>query len=227
MKIIKLFPENSSEVIAEIASALRKGKVIVIPSDTVYGLAADAGNAEAVRRIFEIKKRLEKKILPLFISSLEMAERIWPIKDEKVKKILEKLWPGKLTAVLKSRHDPALRFPNNKFVSDLIDAFGGPIAETSANISGASPHTNIAEVLQEFEANDLRPDLVVDAGDLPESLPSTVVDFTQTPPKILREGAVSREELNKVFGCGIKNAYARQRNRKINPRRNRTAEAGN
>ena len=199
MEIVKLSPENFNEVVSRTAKLLKEGGVVVLPSDTVYGIAADFKNEAAKRRIFEIKKRPEEKILPVFVSSLEMAEELRPIANEKVREILKKFWPGKLTAVLTSRQEPGLRVPGNTFILSLIEALGGPLAETSANIYGSPHHTKIDELIAELQFSFPQPDLIVDAGDLPDSLPSTVVDFTVDPPKILREGAVSEEELQKAI----------------------------
>lgn len=199
MEIAKLTRDNFTETVENAARLLRAGGVLVVPTDTVYGLAADFRNSAACRMIFEIKKRPAEKILPVFVSSLEMAEQMEPF-TLGVEDILKKFWPGKLTAVLQSMEKPGLRVPDNKFLLTLIEALGGPIAETSANISGSPPHTNIGEVIAEFKQSFPRPDLVVDAGDLPDSLPSSVVDFTVMPPCILREGAISREELERISG---------------------------
>lgn len=202
MKVLKLSPENLEEVIR----ALKNGGVVVIPTDTIYGLVADARNSEALRRIFEIKGRPEEKSLPIFVASIEEAEKFAEI-NERQRKFLASVWPGKVTCVLRLRREVelpegsstsgnvALRVPKHDFALKLLKEFGGPLTGTSANLAGRPGHTKIAELLAEFENAPATPDLIIDAGNLLESLPSTVVDLTQDFPKILREGAVSTAEI--------------------------------
>ena len=93
-----------------------------------------------------------------------------------------------------------VRMPNHDLILKIIEKFGGPIAGTSANVSGEKEHTKIGELIEEFKNLKVQPDLILDAGDLTLSKPSTVLDCTTRPPKILREGAVSEEELKKMTG---------------------------
>lgn len=220
MEVVALAGDNTPEVLRNVLQVLKSGGTAVIPTDTVYGLAADALHSEAVRRVFAIKTRQGKNPLPVFVASLEKAEELARIENGKVREFLEKVWPGKVSCVLKARKEVpqaikaadgtiALRIPNHDFALNLLRAFGRPLTGTSANISGIPPHTKIQELIEEFEKAELKPDLIIDAGDLPESLPSTVVDLTSWPPhlrqgyggqaKILREGAVSKEELKAIL----------------------------
>ena len=210
MNILKLSPEKSEEILEEVLPVLRQGGVVAIPTDTIYGFAADALNLEAVRRIFKIKGRPEEKTLPIFVSSIEEAEKLVEI-NACQRKFLEKVWPGKVTCVLKAKDvlppevlakdgTVALRIPKYDFVSRLLKAFGGPLTGTSANLSGNTPLRKIKEIIAECATSDVaQPDIIVDAGDLPNSEPSTVVDLTITPLKILRPGAVLEEELQKMI----------------------------
>ncbi|MDP3784643.1 MAG: L-threonylcarbamoyladenylate synthase [bacterium] len=200
MKILKLSQEKFEEIIRETISVLCRGGVVAIPTDTIYGFAADALNPAAVQKVFEIKGRPEEKSLPIFVESIETAEKLAEI-NARQRKFLEKVWPGKLTAVLKAREGNtiALRIPNHDFVLKLLQEFGGPLTGTSANISGQAGHTKINELISEFEGAPQKPDLIIDAGDIPPSEPSTVVDLTKWPPAILRPGAVSEKELQKIL----------------------------
>jgi L-threonylcarbamoyladenylate synthase len=152
--------------VEEIVRRLKKGGVVEIPTDTVRGLACDYYNKAAEEEIFRIKKRPKEKILSIFVSSIDEVKKIVPV-SERQEKFLKKVWPGKITCVLK-KDVGGFRIPNDKFVLGILKKFGGPLLQTSANISGESP-----------------------VG----GLPSTVVDLTVWPPKILREGAVSKEEI--------------------------------
>lgn len=196
MKVLKLSPEKFEETIKEVVSVFRNGGVVVVPTDTIYGLAADALNPEAVKRIFEIKQRPEEKTLPIFVESIEEAEQLTEI-NARQRKFLEKVWPGKVTAVLKAKDGStiALRIPKHDFVSELLKEFGGPLTGTSANLSGKPGHIKITELIAEFENAHPNPDIIIDTGDLLDLKPSTVIDLTVWPPQILREGAVSKEEI--------------------------------
>jgi L-threonylcarbamoyladenylate synthase len=184
----------------KILEVLGRGGVIASPTDTVYGFLADARNEKAADRIFEIKGRLKEKALPVFVASFKMLNEIAVIKNKKVLSFLKENWPGKITAVLPLRDSGgyicsfkgtiAVRMPDSALILKIIERFGGPITGTSANISGRPEHLKIKNLIKEFKKMSVKPDLVLNGGDLPESRPSTVVDLTGWPLKILRQGAV-------------------------------------
>ena len=151
-------------------SALKRGEVVEIPTDTVRGLICDYNNKSAEEEIFRIKKRPRDKILSIFVSSIGDVEKITPVSG-KQKKFLERVWPGKVTCVLK-KDVGGFRIPNDKFVLEILEKFGGPLLQTSANISGEPP-----------------------VG----GLPSTVINISGDRLEIIRDGAVSREELQKSW----------------------------
>lgn len=168
--------------------AIKNGKVLVCPTDTVYGLICDAKNKKAVERLYKIKKRPKRKSLPIFVSDIKMAKKLAYI-DKKQEEFLKNVWPGGVTAVLKGRKKGTgtvgLRMPNHRFVLRLAEHIG-PLAESSANMSGKPASAKINDVLAQFSGKEEQPDLAIDAGDLPPSKPSTVVDLRFFPPKILR-----------------------------------------
>lgn len=168
------------------AEAIKKGKILVCPTDTVYGLVCDASNKKAVDKIYLIKQRLKSKPLPIFVRSIAMAKKIAKINKIQAR-VLKKFWPGKITAVLNAKKGGTIGFrvPNNQFVLNLV-RHAGPLAETSANISGQPPTIKIKKVLEYFKGRRYGPDLAINAGDLPLAKPSTVIDLTIWPPKILR-----------------------------------------
>lgn len=199
--IIKGRLENGI-IMNRICEVLRSGGVVAAPTDTVYGLLADAKNKKAVNKVFEIKGRPKEKALPVFVASFDMLVEIADAADGRVLKFLKENWPGKITAVLPFRAGAggyicsfketiAVRMPDSDLILKIIANFGGPITGTSANISGRPEHVKIKNLIKEFEKAAAKPDLILDAGDLPASLPSTVVDLTRWPPKILRQGAVN------------------------------------
>lgn len=175
---------------------IKQGKVIVCPTDTVYGLIADATNKKAVEKIFKIKKRKDKKPAPIFIKDLKMAKKIAKI-DKKQEKFLKLVWPGKVTVVLERKKTVkklygvdkktiALRIPNFKPVNFLLEKLNRPLVGTSANISGKPPSGNLKEILRQFKGKKYQSDLVVDGGNLKPGKPSRVLDLTIWPAKILR-----------------------------------------
>jgi len=186
------------EKINTIAKELKKGKVIICPTDTVYGLLAEAINKKAVEKIFEIKKRPKNKALPIFVRDLKMAKELAKI-DKNQEKFLKSVWPGKVTVVLKRKEKGekqkiygvdkktiALRTPNYKLILDLLKKTNKPLIGTSANISNQAASGNIKEVLKQFAGQKLQFDLIIDAGNLPKSKASIVIDLIASPPKILR-----------------------------------------
>ena len=166
MKVLKFSAKNIEEAVR----VLKKGGVVEIPTDTVDGLVCDYYNKAAEEEIFRLKRRPREKILSIFVSSIDEVKKIVPV-SENQEKFLRKIWPGKVTAVLK-KDVGGFRIPNDEFVLEVLKKFGGALLQTPANTSGEPP-----------------------AG----GTPSTVVDLTKWPFKILRQGAVSEKELNELY----------------------------
>jgi L-threonylcarbamoyladenylate synthase len=177
------------------ARAIQNGGVIVAPTDTVYGLLADAANKTAIQKIYTVKKRPSNKHLPVFVKNITMAKKLAKI-SAKQQTFLETKWPGKFTAVLQRRaaikifgtgqKTIALRIPFYPFINSLLEVVNQPLAATSANISGLPAPTKIDDVLNQFAGKAIMPDLIINAGDLDDSNSSTIVDLTQNPPVIIR-----------------------------------------
>jgi len=197
MQILK--PSKNLEGLAEILKdIILGGKVIVLPTDTVYGLICDVRNPKAVERIFKIKKRPKSKPIGVFVRDLKMAKRFSKI-NKATEKFLEKSWPGKLTVILKRKGNLpkilfanektiGLRIPDCELIKLLFQKIDFPLAQTSANISEVPATTKAKEVLRQFKNQKLQPDLMVDFGNLKKSKPSTVLDLSSNTQKILRKG---------------------------------------
>ncbi len=208
MEKLKISPRNLNSAIKEVIKVIKKGGVIVCPTDTVYGLIADATNEKAVKKVFQIKKRTFQKPIPIFFKDLKMAKRLAVI-NKSQEKFLKKVWPGKVTVVLgaKTKKLPkgiinrdqkiGLRIPNYKLVNILLEKLNFPLTGTSANISGKPESTKIKEILNQFTNQKQKPDLILDAGNLKPSLPSTVIDLENF--KILREGSFPKKEILKIL----------------------------
>lgn len=206
MKIISLNKDTEYQTLLEAVIVLKNSGAIVAPTDTIYGLLADATDKTAIKKIFALKARPDNKPTPIFIDSFKMLDEVAYVKNRKITEFLEKVWPGKTTCVLPSRGwmplevrggglNIGVRMPDNDFLISLTKGLGKPITATSANISGRYGYSRIKDVINEFQHLPLQPDLIIDAGDLPESKPSTVIDLTKEPPEIIREGAIPKSEI--------------------------------
>lgn len=191
----------------EAARLLRQGELVCYPTDTVYGIGAAAGDDGAVRRLFAVKGRRLDKPVPLLIAGA--GDAVWLAEVTPVARtLIDRFWPGALTIVMRKvegfrslalagQDTVALRVPDHPLVREVIQALGEPITGTSANRAGAPPPVSAAEVaLQMGEMVSL----IIDGGVCGRRRESTVIDITQDPFKILREGVVSREEIEAALG---------------------------
>jgi L-threonylcarbamoyladenylate synthase len=196
MKIISLSSKKFQEAVENAARAIKAGGVIVAPTDTVYGLLADATNQKAVDKVYQIKLRQKDKPLPIFVKNMAAAKKL-ALVTEKQQQFLEDKWPGKFTAALPKRtavkifgtndKTVALRIPHYPFVNSLLGYLNLPLTGTSANLSGRPGATKIDDVLKQFTGAKTVPDLVINAGDLPDSKPSTIVCLACDKPRVIRE----------------------------------------
>jgi L-threonylcarbamoyladenylate synthase len=187
MEIVKIKKQGDKKILDKSVKIIKNGGVIICPTDTIYGLICDYKNKKSVNKVFKIKKRNKKKLLPVFVKDIKMAKKMALISKEQ-EIILKKIWPGKITAVLSDKKGGkiGLRMPNYKFVLQLLNKTGRPLTATSANISGRPGSGDIKKIAKQFNNSKFQSDLIIDAGKLKRSKPSTVIDFTFNPPKILR-----------------------------------------
>ena len=199
-----------AEPVAYAAGFIRRGQVVGVPTDTFYGLAADPFNLAAVEQIYRVKGRPETRALPILVRSVEQAVDLARTLPDGFVKLAEKFWPGALTLVVEaSRRLPlkvtgntgrvALRMPNAPVVWALIQAFGGPITGTSANLSGQPSSTN-AELLA-AQLGDRLP-LILDGGETGAVLASTILDIRDEGWRIIREGRISEAEIRAALEGG-------------------------
>ena len=180
---------------------LNAGGLIVFPTDTIYGLAAKFDNLSAIQRIYTVKDRDQTKALAVLVGNISQVEEVSDEIPPCAKRLMEKFWPGALTIVLQKSNKIAtplsldnsigVRIPNDRFVR-LLSENVGPLATTSANISGLPSTTNVSEVLAQLKE---LVDLVVDGGESPGGIASTVVDCRKNVIEFLREGAISKQDL--------------------------------
>lgn len=202
--------ERDLEHIVEI---LRRGGVVAYPTDTAYGLGADPFNREAVNSILKLKGRPAGKPILLFVDSVAMAESV-AVPDEMFRKVAARFWPGPLTVILQSQ--PGLpdevtagtgtigvRWGQAPFAERLVRNCGRPLTATSANRAGEPAPVTAIEVREQLDDG---PDALIDGGALPFRGGSTVLDLTQAPPCVLREGPVAFSDLESLLGGRIRTA---------------------
>ena len=195
MEVIRVHESGVTEAVERAQNALKLGKVVACPTDTVYGLLADAANQEAVARIFHMKGRERGKPLSVFVKDIAAAKELAEISVEQ-EPYLRDVWPGNVTVLLESKHKLSeffekegkigIRIPRYPLVNELLEKFGKPLTGTSANVSGQPPCLDSKEILDQFRWREFQPDVLLGAGKLPEARPSTVIDITKSPPEILR-----------------------------------------
>jgi L-threonylcarbamoyladenylate synthase len=208
MKRIQLGKHNLDEAVAEAAEILIDGGVVLLPTDTAYGLAADAARDEAVQQVREMKGRDAAKALSVIVSGRPQAEAIAEF-NPAATKLWDKFMPGPLTLVLPlsqgsglkhgSEDTVGIRCPENDLDIRLAERFERPYTATSANRTGAPPAYRPDEFLDAPKAAGddpaPMPHLVIDAGELPMRPVSTVVEVLKTKAKVLREGAIPKSEI--------------------------------
>ncbi len=199
---------NDKNTIPTAAEILRNGGLVAIPTETVYGLAANALDGEAVRKIFEAKGRPNDNPLIVHISSLEEIDPLVESVDPRLYKLAEKYWPGPLTIILKKSSlipnevspnldTVALRMPSHECARAIIRESGVPLAAPSANASGKPSPTKAAHVIEDLDG---KIDAVVDGGESDVGVESTVVTLVTDPPTLLRPGGITPEQLTEVLG---------------------------
>jgi L-threonylcarbamoyladenylate synthase len=181
---------------------LESGGIVAFPTDTVYGIGTSAFNNEAVLSLFEAKGRSRMQAVPVLISSMAQITTVTTGLSDLARPLAEKYWPGPITLVLSKNTNLAeavspsdtvgVRMPKHEFAKLLLDAVG-PLAVTSANITG---HQSLSGADEVFQAMKGKIELVIDGGKTPGQVPSTVVDCTGMKPVIIREGPISQAEID-------------------------------
>lgn len=208
-KIIKITDASTYHLLTDPVMALKAGQAVGMPTETVYGLAADCLNSEAVESIFRIKGRPMDNPLICHISSLEMLKVLvdpqWSV-TESVMRVIDAFWPGPLTLLLPAHPNlpkcvtagletVGVRFPSHPVAQELIRLAGVPLAAPSANLSGRPSPTTAEHVFTDLHD---RIDWIVDGGNCDVGLESTVVDLLKSPPLILRPGGITQKMLHTI-----------------------------
>lgn len=207
-RIYDMTDENSYRIgIADAAKTIRSGGLVVFPTETVYGLGANALDAEAVSRIFLAKGRPSDNPLIIHVTDMEMADVVSDSDVQQAEQMMKAFMPGPITVILKKKqtvpdavtaglNTVAVRMPEQRVARDLIAASGVPIAAPSANLSGKPSPTAPEDVLEDMDG---KADVILLDGECRYGVESTVVDCTVFPARILRPGAITQEELSMTF----------------------------
>lgn len=195
----------------EIGKKLKEGKLIIYPTDTVYGVGGVITNEDTIKNIYKAKDRSFSSPLIALVSDAKKIEDIAFINEKnrgKIESLINKFWPGGLTIILESKKivppimisngkTIGVRMPDHEVALKIIESAGGILPTTSANISGEATPCSYEELDEEFKS---RVDIIVDGGKCPIGTSSTIIDMSNENIKILREGAISRETIEKIIG---------------------------
>lgn len=203
MKTLIITDDN----MAPAAEIIKSGGLVAVPTETVYGLAANGLCGDAVQKIYDVKNRPGTKPISLLVSGMEDAEKFCRDIPDSAYLLAEKFWPGPLTMVLLKRNavpdivtagggTVGVRCPDHPKTLALIRLAGVPLAAPSANLSGAPGPKNVSDVLKVFDG---KIEAAVDGGVCTVGIESTIVDLTVTPPRLLRQGGLPREKIESVL----------------------------
>lgn len=197
-----IFSESQISI-SVLVEGLREGKTIVYPTETCYGLGCDAANASAVEKIFEMKQRQKDKPMIVIAKNREMVEQYveW---NQTIDLLAERYWPGPLTIVARAKEGHGLaagvvgandmiafRLTDHPFAAALVTELGRPIVSTSANISSLKSPYDVRSIVAMFETAKKQPDIIIDAGILPQHSPSTIVRVLDGDIHIVRQGEIA------------------------------------
>jgi len=200
--------DKKADDLSHAVAALKRGEVIVYPTETLYGLGADALNLDAVERVFQLKGRDPDNPIPVLIADREMLGALVAEVPALAKKLMASFWPGPLTLVLPARKDIPLRLLNSSgsigvrissqpIATELVRALGCPLTATSANPSGLTPARTLHQAKQYF-AGEIN--VFIDAGELTSRTGSTVVEISANGVRVIREGEIGKSELQRAVG---------------------------
>jgi L-threonylcarbamoyladenylate synthase len=205
LKVSAVDPDKSAMQYA--AEFISRGRVVGVPTDTFYGLAADPFNLAAIEEIYRMKGRPEDRALPILVNSIEQAMALAREVPPLFLTLAQKFWPGALTLLVDASHKlplkitankgrVALRWPGSRVVGALIERWGAPVTGTSANLSGHPSCSNADDLMLQLGG---RLPLILDSGETGALISSTIVDLRDGGWRILREGVVSEQEIERAL----------------------------
>ena len=205
-KYIDLLNDIDYTKLKEPAELIRNGGIVVFPTETVYGIGANALNENAIKKLYDIKKRPLNKPISLLVNSIDMIEQVAKDITKLEYALIKTFFPGPLTIILKKKNivpnivtanqdTVGIRMPANEIALKLIGYVGSPIATPSANISGKPSGTNLKDIMEDFDG---KVDCFIDDGPSKIGLASTIVQVVDGVPHILRQGSISEKQIKEV-----------------------------
>jgi L-threonylcarbamoyladenylate synthase len=197
LKVNSALPEP--EKIAEAARIVRQGGLVVFPTETVYGIAADSNNPRTMDRLRAIKRRSDGKLFSILVAQRGIIDNYSSYTHPNLYKVVDKYWPGPLTVIVPARHEGetlGIRMPDHTVALRLVEESGCTIAAPSANLEGKKPPTNCDEALEDLDG---QVDLALDGGPVDFGISSTILDFTRTHPTVTREGVITQPDIDRTI----------------------------
>jgi tRNA threonylcarbamoyl adenosine modification protein (Sua5/YciO/YrdC/YwlC family) len=198
-KILKINPAvPEPEKIAEAARIIRQGGLVIFPTETVYGIAADSNNPKAMERLDKVKRRTENKPYSMLVAHRGIVENYSNYTTPHLYKLIDKYWPGPMTIIVPSKqegHTIGIRMPDHTIALRLVEESSCTIAAPSANLEGKKAPTNVMEALEDLDG---QVDLAIDGGPVEFGISSTIVDFTKPKPTVIREGVISQCDVDRT-----------------------------
>jgi L-threonylcarbamoyladenylate synthase len=185
--------------IAEAARVIRRGGLVVFPTETVYGIAADSNNPKAMERLKKVKRRAQDKPFSILVAQRGIIDNYSSYTEPNLYKLIDKYWPGPLTVIVPSREEGAtigVRMPDHTIALRLVEESGCTIAAPSANIEGKKAPINLREAMVDLEG---QVDLAIDGGGVEFGVSSTIVDFTKAKPTVIRDGGITQPDVDRTI----------------------------
>lgn len=204
--IIKIETDDNTKNLKIAANIIKKGGIVIFPTETVYGIGTNGLDEEAVKKLYEVKDRLLNKPISLLVSNFDMINQVAKDITEMEYKIMKNFFPGPLTIILNKKscvpdiltangNTVGIRMPDNEIALKLIELSGVPIATPSANISGRPSGIDIEDIKKDFEG---KVDLFIDSGKSKIGNGSTIVKVEDNEIKILRQGIITKEQIEDI-----------------------------
>ena len=205
-KYVDLKNRMDLEELKEPAKVIRNGGIVIFPTETVYGIGTNGFNEESIKKIYELKRRDSNKPISLLVSNMEMVEMVAKDISDLEYKLMRKFWPGPFTIILKKKSivpdiltsngdTVGVRMPSGEIAKKLIEYAEVPIAAPSANISGKPSGIDINDIMKDFEG---KVDCIIDNGISELGVASTIVKVVDNIPYVLREGIITKEQIEEV-----------------------------
>jgi len=197
LKVNSALPEGDK--IAEAARIIRQGGLVIFPTETVYGVAADSNNPRAMDRLRDVKRRSDGKLFSILVAQRGIIDNYSTYTHPNLYKVIDKYWPGPLTVIVPAKHEGetiGIRMPDHTVALRLVEESGCTLAAPSANLEGKKAPINCQEALEDLDG---LVDLALDGGPVDFGISSTILDFTKTHPTVIREGVITQPDVDRTI----------------------------